>query len=201
MTQLALVPRARASIIPAYQPPTSLAAFMANKAREAEVAAEMVPASGLYSVPPLRPLETYEVLALLRADTKASARQFAMLFDPEWLAGLSRQIDALLDPEEWVEGDALPSMDSYRTLLVVLMTLRRYRRPGLGLTPNGNFVATWSHSATDRLIVECQPTGRARWIATAPMPAGNESGSHDTTPDRLMLTLDRFNPERWLAAP
>lgn len=137
-------------------------------------------------------------LALARAQAKEAARKFTMLFDPDWLTGFFLQIDAMLDPDEWIDGDKPLTPDSFDTLLFVLMRLRRYRRPGLGLTDDGNAVATWSQSATDRLIVECLPNGRVRWIATAPVAGINESGTMETTPDRLLLTLAAFNPDHWL---
>ena len=203
MTLLAMS-RARAYDIPAYQPATDLAAFMVNRARKAAAAVLSASPNPLPERVILAAIGSAagnldQALALRRDEAKAAARKFAMLFDPDWLAGLSRQIDSLLDPDEWLEEDLLLNMQSFQTLLVVLMTLRTFRRPGLGLTTTGNIVATWSRSASDRLMVECLPTGRVRWIATVPMPAGNESGTHDTTPDRLLVTLDRFNPEHWLA--
>jgi hypothetical protein len=200
MTQLATSIAAPSEFAPwltaltnGYEAPTRDAEAMRRKMVEAESRLQR------RNAPPVAAVMTTEQrLALARAQAKQAARKFSMLFDPEWFTGLSRQIDAMLDPDEWSEVDAPLSADSFKTLLVVLMQLRHYRRAGLGLTGNGNVVATWSRSANDRLIVECLPSGRVRWIATAPVAGVNESGTMETTPDRLLLTLAAFNPDHWL---
>lgn len=194
MTQLstALAPQPR--FMPLFPAPTDDAKALRNLALTAMKVGEI----SRVTAPVAAAMDTLQQLALARAQAKEAARKFTMLFDPDWLTALSRQIDAMLDPDEWIEGDKPLSPDSFDTLLLVLMGLRRYRRPGLGLTDDGNAVATWSRSATDRLIVECLPNGRVRWIATAPVGNVNESGTMETSPDRLLMTLAAFNPDHWL---
>jgi hypothetical protein len=194
MTQLAVSIAPRPRFMPLFEAPTNDAEAMRRLALKAMQGGEI----SRVARPVAAAMTTAQQLALARAQAKEAARKFSMLFDPEWFTGLSRQIDAMLDPDEWSEEDAPLSAASFDTLLIVLMQLRRYRRAGLGLTGNGNVVATWSRSATDRLIVECLPSGRVRWIATAPVAGVNESGTMETTPDRLLLTLAAFNPDHWL---
>ncbi len=198
MTQLALIHPTRLPRAPLTLPPTELARQMGELAMRAILAA-VTPKQLAIADAPLSPT-VEEELALKRSQAKSLARRYVMLFEADWLPGLSRQIDALLDTDEWIEGDDMLSLASFSTLLSVMMALRNYRRPGIGLTPEGNVLAAWSRSAKDRLIVECLPTGRVKWMATAPMPAGNESGSLDTTPERLLETLAPFNPVHWLEA-
>lgn len=194
MTQLAIALAPQPRFIPLFAAPTDDAETLRNLALKAMKVGEISPVAR----PVAAAMDTMQQLALARAQAKEAARKFTMLFDSDWLTGLSRQIDAMLDPDEWIEGDKPLSPDSFATLLLVLMRLRLYRRPGLGLTDDGNAVATWSRSATDRLIVECLSNGRVRWIATAPVAGVNESGMMETTPDRLVMTLAAFNPDHWL---
>ncbi len=194
MTQLASALAPQPRFMTWFAAPTDDAEALRKLARKAKDVGAISPELQPVAVV----LDTAQQLALARAHAKEDARRFTMLFDPDWLTGLSRQIDAMLDPNEWIEGDKPLSRESFNTLLLVFMRLRHHRRPGLGLTDDGNAVATWSRSATDRLIVECLPNGRLRWIATAPVGGANESGTMETTPDRLFLTLAAFNPEHWL---
>ena len=183
MTRLAIALAPQPRFIPLFAAPTDVAEILRNLALKAMKVGEISPVAR----PVAAAMDTMQQLALARAQAKEAARKFTMLFDSDWLTGLSRQIDAMLDPDEWIEGDKPLSPDSFDTLLLVLMRLRPYRRPGLGLTDDGNAVATWSRSATDRLIVECLSNGRVRWIATAPVAGVNESGTMETTPDRLLI--------------
>jgi hypothetical protein len=194
MTQLAIALAPPRRFMPLFAAPTNDADAMDKLAMKAMQVGEI----SRVARPVAAAMDAMQQLALARAQAKEAARKFTMLFDPDWLTGLSRQIDAMLDPDEWIEGDKPLSPDSFDTLLLVLMGLRRYRRPGLGLTDDGNAVATWSRTATDRLIVECLPNARVRWIATAPVAGVNESGTMETTPDRLLVTLDPLKPDHWL---
>ena len=194
MTQLAIALAPQPRFIPLFAAPTDVAEILRNLALKAMKVGEI----SRVARPVAAAMDTMQQLALARTQAKEAARKFTMLFDPDWLTGLSRQIDAMLDPDEWIEGDKPLSPDSFDTLLLVLMGLRRYRRPGLGLTDDGNAVATWSRSATDRLIVECLPNGRVLWIATAPVAGVNESGTMETIPVRLLMTLAAFDPDHWL---
>ncbi len=194
MTQLAIALAPQPPFMTWFAAPTDNAEALRKLARKAKDVGAINPELQPVAVA----LETAQQLALARAHAKEHARRFTMLFDPDWLTGLSRQIDAMLDSDEWTEGDLPLSLESFDTLLLVLMRLRHYRRPGLGLTYDGNAVATWSRTATDRLIIECLPNGRVRWIATAPVAGVNESGTMETTPDRLLMTLAAFNPDHWL---
>ena len=194
MTQLAIALAPQPRLMPSFAAPTHDAEALRSLALRAMKVGEISRAAQ----PLVAPMNTVEKLAMARTQAKTAARKFTMLFNADWLTGLSRQIDAMLDPDEWIEGDQPLSPDSFDTLLLVLMNLRRYKRPGLGLTDDGNAVATWSRSATDRLIVECLPNGRLRWVATAPVAGFNESGTMETIPERLLLTLAAFNPDHWL---
>ena len=122
-----------------------------------------------------------------------------MLFDPDWHTRLFRQIDLLMDVDEWDPADKPPTKDSFATLLRLLMTLRSKRRPGLGIANAGNILASWSINARDRLTVECQPDDRVRWIVTHPLDDGSESAVGETNLGRMLGNLAPYNPEHWFA--
>lgn len=140
-----------------------------------------------------------EALLRARAVCKFEARKFAMLFDPDWHTRLFRQLDMLMDVEEWDPADMPVTRDSFATLLRLLMILRRMRRPGVGIAYGGNIVATWSIDSLDRLAVECLPNDRVRWIVTRRLEEGSESAAGETILDRLIGNLKPYNPEHWLA--
>lgn len=188
------------------QGPLSLSAATPNAARIAEATARA--ATAYLSLPSYRlsqnlaaPRERtlQEKLFDALAACKITTRQFAMLFDRDWHTRLFRQLDLLLDAEEWDPSDEPVTKDSFATLLRLLMILRNKRRPGLGIANGGNILASWSIDGRDRLTVECLPNDRVRWIVTRPIDEENESATGQTSLDRLLGNLQPYNPDHWFA--
>jgi hypothetical protein len=71
------------------------------------------------------------------------------------------------------------------------------RRPGLGATSTGNFIATWTEG-TNRLTVECKPDDQVRWVLVHDLDGQRESAAGDTTVRRLPEVLHPYDPpNRW----
>ncbi|MBU1211274.1 MAG: hypothetical protein KJ587_08385 [Alphaproteobacteria bacterium] len=144
-------------------------------------------------------LSLEERLFDVRAACKIEARKFSMLFEPDWHKKLFRQLDLLMDPEEWDSEDSPVSKNSFITFIRMSMILRNARRPGIGIANDGHILATWSIRRNDRLTVECLPQDRVRWIVSVPLKEETESAAGVTSLHRLLANLEPYKPEHWFA--
>jgi|SRR5215467_8034176 len=109
---------------------------------------------------------------------------------------LFKQIDSLLDNESWDSDDVVTTEASFTTLLRMVLFLGG-RRPGLGVTSTGNFIATWTEG-DDRLTIECKPDDRVRWVLVQNLDGQPESAAGETTAKRLPEVLSPYDPpKRW----
>ena len=136
-----------------------------------------------------------DMLYEVRASCKTNTSRVAMHLDQEWRERFFRQIDNLFDEESWDPGDQLITEDSFRTFLRMVLYLGG-RRPGIGASTDGNFIAMWSKDG-DHLTVECKPADRVRWIVTRHINGARESAAGETILTRLPDVLAPYNPERW----
>jgi hypothetical protein len=135
----------------------------------------------------------FNVLAAFKMKTAMLA---AAHFTSVDRARLFRQLDSLLDAETWESTDAITTEASFTTLLRMILFLGG-RRPGLGLTSSGNFIATWTEGA-DRLTIECKPEDKVRWVLVQDLDGQIESAAGETTIKRLPEVLLPYDPaKRW----
>jgi hypothetical protein len=129
-------------------------------------------------------------------DLKIQSADFAMHLDSAWRAGLFRQLDELLDVEEWDFDDIMPSVASFRTFLRLIIHNKVAKRPGLGATRDGKVIAAWT-SGKDRLTVECQPDDTIRWVLVKYV-GGQRVSSANTGPVGLLRKyLAPYDPGVW----
>jgi hypothetical protein len=133
-----------------------------------------------------------------RASCKITTRKLTMHFPKDWHVKFFKQIDSLMDLDEWDAADEPVTQSSFGTLIRLLLLLRDKRRPGLGIADQGNIVATWSFGARDRLTVECLARDRVRWIVTVPVDGEYDSAAGETSLDRLLNVLQGYKPQHWL---
>jgi hypothetical protein len=127
---------------------------------------------------------------------KMTTAQVSMHLEAAWRAGLFKQLDNLLDAEEWDFSDEMPSVASFSTFLRMIIHNRVGRRPGLGATVDGKIIAAWT-TDSDRLTVECQADDTVRWVATKYVN-GERVSSANTCPVALLRTfLAPYLPEVW----
>ena len=127
-----------------------------------------------------------------RSACKITTAHIAMHFSEQWRRGLFRQLDTLIDFENWDEEDLPPNPESFRTLLRMVLLLKPRRRPGLGATATGNFTAMWSIDDS-HLTIECKQGDQLRWFVSL---AGETAGGR-TTLARLSEVLAPYHPEIW----
>jgi hypothetical protein len=141
-----------------------------------------------------------ERLALSRSQAKLRMNSLAMWMRPEWRQGLARQLDSLLDPEEWDEDDTPLSSDSFASFLQSMFYLKPNRRPGLAVSSSGNLIATWK-SGPNYLTVEYQQTGKARWIVANQVDGDIERVAGSVATTRLAAALHAYIARTWFQRP
>jgi hypothetical protein len=134
----------------------------------------------------------YDALASFKITTAA----IAMHLDRDWRLRLFRQLDGLLDLENWESEDLPPTIGSFATLLRMLMLLEPSRPPGLGASADGNLIAAWT-TGEDRLTIECQPRDLVRWHLSTTIDGERERSAAITPLRRLSEVLKPYRPDRW----
>lgn len=132
------------------------------------------------------------------AQLKMATSQIAMHLEEAWRAGIFRQLDVLMDPDEWDFSDALPDTRAFQTFLRMIVYLGPVRRPSLGATSQGHILAAW-HSGQDRLTIECAPSDSVRWVLAEHRGGDRESAAGQTTVRRLPEVLAPYTPNKWFA--
>ena len=138
--------------------------------------------------------QVYDRLVALKVATS----EIAMHLEGAWRAGLFRQLDNLIDVEEWDFSDTLPTDLSYRTFLRMIVFLGNVKRPALGATSDGNILAGWK-SGRDVLTVECQPHDDVRYVLSKSTNEIFETAAGRTTTTRLPDVLSAYRPEIWFS--
>jgi len=136
--------------------------------------------------------QLYDALASFKIRTA----QVAMYLERNWRNKLFDQLDDLLDAENWEPDDSPPLLASFSTLLRLLISQHVSRRPGLGATHDGKFVAAWT-SGSDRLTIECLADDMVRWNLSVNIEGETERAAGVTPLLRLEQVLSPYHPARW----
>ena len=137
----------------------------------------------------------FDALAAFKLKTALLA---AAHFSRDERSRLFKQLDSLFDAESWDSTDAVTTEASFTTLLRMVLFLQG-RRPALGVTNNGNFIATWTEG-DDRLTIECKPKDHVRWVLVQNLDGQRESAAGETTIRRLPEVLRPYDPpKRWFS--
>lgn len=131
-------------------------------------------------------------------ELKVKTGSIAMHLAPDWREGLFRQLDMLLDEENWEPIDELPLTASYLTAMRLLIFMKDVERPGLGLSHDGNVVLSWI-SGKDHLTIECRSGDAVRWMVASTLSDGTrERAAGDSTARRVPTVLAAYEPDKWL---
>jgi hypothetical protein len=133
-------------------------------------------------------------LAEKRASFKRVAASVGMYLDPNWRNRLFAKLDSLMDPQEWDGEFALPSEQSFSTFLRMIIYLHPTKRPGLGLSAKGHFLASWS-KGMDRIVIECLANDDVRWVLSRSIGQDRESGAGKTKIHRLPDVIHPYEPD------
>jgi hypothetical protein len=131
-----------------------------------------------------------------RAYCKVETSKVAMYLPNEWRTHFFRQLDSLMDAENWETDDPPITEASFNTFLRMLLELWPVKHPGLGISNDGNIIAAWT-TGRDRLTVECFPNDKVRWVVSRYFEDERESAAGITQVNRLLATLQPYNPSDW----
>lgn len=133
-------------------------------------------------------------------DAKAEAKMFtsrvAMRIQEIWKKQLYRQLDSVLDVEEWTDGDEPLAIGSYQTFLRLMFVIRPTVRPGLGLTSEGQLMATWQ-AGEARLTIYCFAGDALRYVLSHIVDHKRETHAGDASIERILAVIAPFQPEQW----
>lgn len=127
---------------------------------------------------------------------KTKTASIAMHVSKEWLFLFYRQLDSLMDPENWEDDDTPITDESFATLLRMLLYVKPEKRPGLGATSTGNIIATWTKDK-ERLTIECLPSDKVRWVLSVYINNERESAAGVTSLKRLLDVLSPYVLQHW----
>ena len=129
-----------------------------------------------------------------RAVFKRIAASVGMHLDPDWRSRLFAKLDSLFDPEEWDCDSALPSEQSFSTFLRMIIYLHPTKRPGLGLSAKGHFLASW-RKLDDRIVIECLANDDVIWVLSRAIGDLRESGAGRTKIYRIPDVISPYEPD------
>lgn len=130
------------------------------------------------------------------AECKRQISRISMHLPVGWFGQLNNQLDLVLDEAEWDPLDPPPRPESYATFLRMLLVVKPPRRPGLGLTAHGNFVAMWT-VGEDKLTIECLRQDVVRWWLSRSEGQIRERAAGETVITRLHNVLAPYSPHKW----
>lgn len=137
-----------------------------------------------------------EMLYEARAKCKVKISQIAMHLKDEWRLGLYKQLDSLMDFENWDDDDLPVSLESFSTFLRAMAYMKPEMRPGLGASVDGNLIGAWTEGKS-RLTVEFKKNDKVRWVLSQYIDDERESAAGETDSRRLRNNLSPYSPEQW----
>jgi hypothetical protein len=116
-----------------------------------------------------------------------------MHLDPVWRQTLLSTLDRLLDSDDWDEEFVLPSEQSFSTFLRMVIYLHPTKRPGLGLSANGHFLAAWTRGE-DRIVIESLANDEVRWVLSRTVQGERESAAGKILLHRVPDVIAPYDP-------
>lgn len=141
-----------------------------------------------------RGLPLPDQIAAKKGSFKRMVAEIAMHLDPGWRSTLLQTIERLLDEDDWDPEFRLPSEQSFSTFLRMIIYLRPTKRPGVGLSPRGHFLAAWTRG-TDRLIIESIGGDEVRWVISRVVNGDHETGAGTVLVHRVPDVTAPYDPE------
>lgn len=134
-----------------------------------------------------------------RANCKIRMASVAMHIDKDWRNGFFKQVDNLLNLEDWDEDDEPVTAASFATLIRMILFIKPERRPGLGAAEEGYIIAAWT-VGDDRLTIKCLPNDQIQWVLVHCIDGDREVASGQTTLPRLTDVLQPYDSKKYWCA-
>lgn len=134
-----------------------------------------------------------EQLGRKLASLKRLTATIAMHLDPAWRRTLLSTLDQLLDSDDWDNEFVLPSEQSFSTFLRMIIYLHPTKRPGLGLSASGHFLAAWTR-AKDRIVIESLANDEVRWVLSRTVAGERESAAGKVLIHRVPDVIAPYDP-------
>ncbi|MGH7782366.1 MAG: hypothetical protein ACREO5_00755 [Candidatus Binatia bacterium] len=110
------------------------------------------------------------------ATLKVALSEIAMHLTPEWHATIFRQVDALLDFDNWQDDSAFVQRSAFMTFLRFIIFAAPARLPCLGVDQTGHLLAAWYNGA-QRIAVEFFPDDKVAATFMKQGPRGKETAT------------------------
>jgi hypothetical protein len=94
------------------------------------------------------------------AELKIALSQIVMHLSPEWRAVIFRQLDTLLDLNNWQDDSAFIRKSTFMTFLRFIVFTAPTRLPSLGVGSTGHILAAWNNG-DQHIAVEFLPADKA----------------------------------------
>ena len=135
-------------------------------------------------------------LAASHAAAKQMIAAFSTHIPADQRISLLKQTGRLFSDDEHDPEDELPSLDSFRTLLRTLTVLKPKKRPFLGLSEDGAFLASWFADEI-RVALKFHKGDAVRWIINTNDDGEVMKGTGTVPARNLGQILETFKI-RWL---
>lgn len=131
------------------------------------------------------------------ASFKSHTAQVSMHLGREWRDKLFSQLDTLLDEKEWEPNDLPPTLQSFSTLLRILLKLMPEKKPAIAATMDGILIAGWAEGR-NRLTIHCLPNDNLLWFVTRDFGEGDPlKGGGTASLNRLLSVIGPYEPGIW----
>lgn len=139
-------------------------------------------------IPPVSNDNRTDIIAVLSA-ANVLLRSYWMHMSDVLRTGLLKQTNAVLDLDDWEDDDCNASLDSYKTLLRSIVELQPNRRPALGLSDRGNFLAAW-HREASKVVIEFLPNDRMKWMIAQAEGADTDRAAGQTNVAQIRMIME-----------
>ena len=120
----------------------------------------------------------------------------SMHLDYSWRSEVIKKLEHFHDADGWDSDRQFPSECSFATFLRTIIYLHPTKRPGIGLSAQGHFLASWRRE-TDRIVIEFLPNDELKWVLSQTVDGDRESGAGINQIIRLPDLIAGYEPDRF----
>lgn len=113
-------------------------------------------------------------------EMKVAVSSYAMHLTPETRVKLFRDLDEVVNVDDWYEEDVLPNAVSFRDFLKWTIYSKRYNWLSIGFSDEGNILVPWK-SEHGLLTATFRGDSRVLWTAARRSPEGETYAAGEST--------------------